>query len=216
MMKATQLGGTIEFGDKLRSLRTKAGLTQLDIAEKLDVSAAAIGAWENGRAKPRLTKLGQLAELLGTSAADLMGEDAAEAAISGTSRMVPLLGFAHMGEPCDEGNLADEVEVPASIADAHPRGFMVHAQGGCMDNRFPHDALLLVDPDMEPVNGQPVLAETADYGAVVRNYTRGRSTVMLTADSHSGEYDDILAGPDDEPVVCKGRVVWYMGERDER
>lgn len=206
----------MEFGDKLRSLRTKAGLTQLDIAEKLDVSAAAIGAWENGRAKPRLTKLGQLAELLGTSAADLMGEDATEAAISGTSRMVPLLGFAHMGEPCDEGDLADEVEVPASIADAHPRGFMVHAQGGCMDNRFPHDALLLVDPDMEPVNGQPVLAETSDYGAVVRNYTRGRSTVMLTADSHSGEYDDILAGPGDEPVVCKGRVVWYMGERDER
>lgn len=206
----------MEFGEKLRSLRTKAGLTQLDIAEKLDVSAAAIGAWENGRAKPRLTKLGQLAELLGTSAADLMGEDAAEAAISGASRMVPLLGFAHMGEPCDEGNLADEVEVPASIAEAHPRGFMVHAQGGCMDNRFPHDALLLVDPDMEPVNGQPVLAETADYGAVVRNYTRGRSTVMLTADSHSGEYDDILAGPDDAPVVCKGRVVWYMGERDER
>lgn len=206
----------MEFGEKLRSLRTKAGLTQLDIAEKLDVSAAAIGAWENGRAKPRLTKLGQLADLLGTSAADLMGEDATEAAISGTSRMVPLLGFAHMGEPCDEGNLADEVEVPASIADAHPRGFMVHAQGGCMDNRFPHDALLLVDPDMEPVNGQPVLAETSDYGAVVRNYTRGRSTVMLTADSHSGEYDDILAGPDDEPVVCKGRVVWYMGERDER
>lgn len=206
----------MEFGDKLRSLRTKAGLTQLDIAEKLDVSAAAIGAWENGRAKPRLTKLGQLAELLGTSAADLMGEDATEAAISGTSRMVPMLGFAHMGEPCDEGNLADEVEVPASIADAHPRGFMVHAQGGCMDNRFPHDALLLVDPDMEPVNGQPVLAETSDYGAVVRNYTRGRSTVMLTADSHSGEYDDILAGPGDDPVVCKGRVVWYMGERDER
>lgn len=206
----------MEFGDKLRSLRTKAGLTQLDIAEKLDVSAAAIGAWENGRAKPRLTKLGQLAELLGTTVADLMGEDATETAISGTSRMVPLLGFAHMGEPCDEGNLADEVEVPASIADAHPRGFMVHAQGGCMDNRFPHDALLLVDPDMEPVNGQPVLAETSDYGAVVRNYTRGRSTVMLTADSHSGEYDDILAGPDDEPVVCKGRVVWYMGERDER
>lgn len=206
----------MEFGDKLRSLRTKAGLTQLDIAEKLDVSAAAIGAWENGRAKPRLTKLGQLAELLGTSAADLMGEDASEAAISGTSRMVPLLGFAHMGEPCDEGNLADEVEVPASIAEAHPRGFMVHAQGGCMDNRFPHDALLLVDPDMEPVNGQPVLAETSDYGAVVRNYTRGRSTVMLTADSHSGEYDDILAGPDDAPVVCRGRVVWYMGERDER
>ena len=206
----------MEFGEKLRSLRAKAGLTQLDIAEKLDVSAAAIGAWENGRAKPRLTKLGQLAELLGTSAADLMGEDTTEAAIKGTSRMVPLLGYAHMGDFDDEGELCDEVEVPAAVADAHPRGFMVHAQGGCMDNRFPHDALLLVDPDMEPVNGQPVLAETEDHGAVVRLYTRGTSTVMLTADSHSGSYDDIIAGPGDFPVTCKGRVVWYMSEKDAR
>lgn len=206
----------MDFAQKLRQMREKAGLTQGDLADKLDVSRPAVSSWESGKIRPRLNKLQQLAELFDTTVADLMGDDTAEAAISGASRMVPLLGFAHMGEPCDEGNLADEVEVPASIAEAHPRGFMVHAQGGCMDNRFPHDALLLVDPDMEPVNGQPVLAETADYGAVVRNYTRGRSTVMLTADSHSGEYDDILAGPDDAPVVCKGRVVWYMGERDER
>lgn len=206
----------MDLGKKIRAHRDELGLTQAELADKLGLTYSSVSQWESGRATPRTPILRQLADLFDTTVADLMGEDAAEAAISGTSRMVPLLGFAHMGEPCDEGNLSDEVEVPASIADAHPRGFMVHAQGGCMDNRFPHDALLLVDPDMEPVNGQPVLAETADYGAVVRNYTRGRSTVMLTADSHSGEYDDILAGPGDEPVVCKGRVVWYMGERDER
>ena len=184
----------MEFSTRLKRIRLDSGLTQAELADKLGITNRAVGAWESGRSKPRLDKMKELAVLFDTTVADLMGEDAAEAAISGTSRMVPLLGFAHMGEPCDEGSLADEVEVPASIADAHPRGFMVHAQGGCMDNRFPHDALLLVDPDMEPVNGQPVLA----------------------ADSHSGEYDDILAGPGDEPVVCKGRVVWYMGERDER
>ena len=206
----------MDLGEKIRAHRDELGLTQAELADKLGLTYSSVSQWESGRATPRTPILRQLADLFNTTVADLMGEDATEAAISGTSRMVPLLGFAHMGEPCDEGNLADEVEVPASIADAHPRGFMVHAQGGCMDNRFPHDALLLVDPDMEPVNGQPVLAETSDYGAVVRNYTRGRSTVMLTADSHSGEYDDILAGPGDEPVVCRGRVVWYMGERDER
>ena len=206
----------MDLGKKIRAHRDELGLTQAELADKLGLTYSSVSQWESGRATPRTPILRQLADLFSTTVADLMGEDTTEAAISGTSRMVPLLGFAHMGEPCDEGSLADEVEVPASIADAHPRGFMVHAQGGCMDNRFPHDALLLVDPDMEPVNGQPVLAETSDYGAVVRNYTRGRSTVMLTADSHSGEYDDILAGPGDEPVVCKGRVVWYMGERDER
>lgn len=206
----------MDLGKKIRAHRDELGLTQAELADKLGLTYSSVSQWESGRATPRTPILRQLADLFGTTVAELMGEDTTETAISGTSRMVPLLGFAHMGEPCDEGSLADEVEVPASIAEAHPRGFMVHAQGGCMDNRFPHDALLLVDPDMEPMNGQPVLAETADYGAVVRNYTRGRSTVMLTADSHSGEYDDILAGPDDAPVVCRGRVVWYMGERDER
>lgn len=206
----------MDFSQRVRSYRNKFSFTQDDVARKLGVTSSAVSTWEAGRARPRLDKLQQLADLFGTTVADLMGEDGATAALRGTSRMVPLLGFAHMGEPCDEGALADEVEVPATIADAHPRGFMVHAQGGCMDNRFPHDALLLVDPDMEPANGQPVLAETEDFGAVVRNYTRGTSTVMLTADSHSGEYDDIVAGPDDPPVTCRGRVVWYMGERDER
>lgn len=206
----------MDLGKKIRAHRDELGLTQAELADKLGLTYSSVSQWESGRATPRTPILRQLADLFNTTVADLMGEDTTEAAIKGTSRMVPLLGYAHMGDFEDEGELCDEVEVPAAVADAHPRGFMVHAQGGCMDNRFPHDALLLVDPDMEPVNGQPVLAETSDYGAVVRNYTRGRSTVMLTADSHSGEYDDILAGPGDEPVVCKGRVVWYMGERDER
>ncbi len=206
----------MDLGKKIRAHRDELGLTQAELADKLGLTYSSVSQWESGRATPRTPILRQLADLFDTTVAELMGEDATEAAIKGTSRMVPLLGYAHMGDFEDEGDLCDEVEVPAAVADAHPRGFMVHAQGGCMDNRFPHDALLLVDPDMEPVNGQPVLAETSDYGAVVRNYTRGRSTVMLTADSHSGEYDDILAGPGDEPVVCKGRVVWYMGERDER
>lgn len=205
----------MNFSTKFRLLRAKSGLTQAEIADKLGITGRAVGAWESGRSKPRLDKMAEIAVLFDTTVADLMGEDAAEAAISGTSRMVPCWASPTWASRATRGTSPTRSR-SASIADAHPRGFMVHAQGGCMDNRFPHDALLLVDPDMEPVNGQPVLAETSDYGAVVRNYTRGRSTVMLTADSHSGEYDDILAGPDDAPVVCKGRVVWYMGERDER
>lgn len=206
----------MDLGKKIRRYRDGLGLTQAELASKLGLTYSSVSQWESGRAVPRTPVIRQLADLFGTTVSELMGEEADASAIKGTSRMVPLLGYAHMGDFEDEGELCDEVEVPASIADAHPHGFMIHAHGGCMDNRFPHDALLLVDPDMEPVNGQPVLAETEDHGAVVRLYTRGTSTVMLTADSHSGSYDDIVAGPGDFPVTCKGRVVWYMGERDAR
>ena len=145
-----------------------------------------------------------------------MGEEAEPVPFRASGTMMPLLGCAHMGEPCDEDSLHEMVEVPSDVAERHPNGFLVHAQGDCMDMIFPHDCVMLVDPDMEPVNGRPVLAETSDYGAVVRNLMRGATHCMLTAASHSGEYPDIMAGPDDEPITIKGRVVWYMRDRDDR
>lgn len=206
----------MDFGVKVRKLRDAAGLTQAELAEKLDVSRPAIGTWESGKVRPRLNELKELADLFGVTVAELMGEDAEPVPFRASGTMMPLLGYAHMGEPCDEDNLQEMVEVPSDVASRHPNGFLVHAQGDCMDMLFPHDCVLLVDPDMEPVNGRPVLAETSDYGAVVRNLMRGATHCMLTAASHSGEYPDIMAGPDDEPITIKGRVVWYMRERDDR
>ena len=207
----------MDFGQRLRSLRAKANMTQAELAQKLDVSRPAVGSWESGKIRPRLDKLSQIAELFGITVSELMGEPAGqERSVRGTSALVPLLGWAHMGEPVDEGELHEVVEVPAEVAAAHPRAFCVHAQGDCMDNLYPTDAILLVDPDMEPVSGCAVLAETVDHGAVVRLYMRGTSTVMLTASSHSGSYPDIVAGPDDDPISCRGRIVWYMRDHDDR
>lgn len=207
----------MDFGQRLRSLRAKANMTQAELAQKLDVSRPAVGSWESGKIRPRLDKLSQIAELFGITVSELMGEETSqERSVRGTSALVPLLGWAHMGEPVDEGELHEVVEVPAEVAAAHPHAFCVHAQGVCMDNLYPTDAILLVDPDMEPVSGCAVLAETVDHGAVVRLYMRGTSTVMLTASSHTGSYPDIVAGPDDDPISCRGRVVWYMRDRDDR
>ena len=207
----------MDFPQRVRSTREKLNLTQEDVAQRLGVTASAVSTWEAGRARPRLDKLTQLADLFGITVSELMGEPAGqERSVRGTSALVPLLGWAHMGEPMDEGELHEVVEVPAEVAAAHPHAFCVHAQGDCMDDLYPTDAILLVDPDMEPVSGCAVLAETVDHGAVVRLYMRGTSTVMLTASSHTGSYPDLVAGPDDDPISCRGRVVWYMRDRDDR
>lgn len=207
----------MELSKTIRLHRDRLGLTQAELGAKLGLTYSSVSQWESGRATPRPPVLKQLAELFGITVSELMGEPAGqERSVRGTSALVPLLGWAHMGEPVDEGELHEVVEVPAEVAAAHPRAFCVHAQGDCMDNLYPTDAILLVDPDMEPVSGCAVLAETVDHGAVVRLYMRGTSTVMLTASSHSGSYPDIVAGPDDDPISCRGRVVWYMRDHDDR
>ena len=121
-----------------------------------------------------------------------------------------------MGEFADEDECDRMVEVPANVAAAHPGGFCVHADGECMDNRYPSDSVLFVDPDMQPFDGCAVLAESEAYQSIVRKYSRGASALMLSPDSHSGSYDDIIVRPDDPPVTLKGVVVWYQAEEDLR
>lgn len=202
----------MEFGQRVKKLRIEAGLTQEDIAKKLGLSKTAVGAWENGRAKPRLDKMNQLSDLFGVPVSELLGERQ----VVGTSKLVPLMGYTHMGEAVDEDTCDRMVEVPTSVAEAHPSGYCVHADGGCMDNRYPDDSVLMVDPDMEPRNGCAVLAEVEGYRSVVRTYLRGASTLVLSPDSHSGAYEDIVIHAGDEPVALKGVVVWYQAERDVR
>lgn len=57
----------MELKDRIRNTRKDKGLTQGDVADALNISAAAVGSWESGRAKPRIDKLNELASLLGVS-----------------------------------------------------------------------------------------------------------------------------------------------------
>lgn len=202
----------MDFSERIKKLREDAGLTQEELAAKLGVSRPAVGMWENKRSRPRLDKMNQLSDLFGVPVSELLGERQ----VVGASKLVPLMGYTHMGEAVDEDTCDRMVEVPTSVAEAHPSGYCVHADGGCMDNRYPDDSVLMVDPDMEPRNGCAVLAEVEGYRSVVRTYLRGASTLVLSPDSHSGAYEDIVIHAGDEPVALKGVVVWYQAERDVR
>src|SRR5262245_29930418 len=53
------------FAGRLRELRTEAGLTQEELAEKVGVKRDAIARWERGRREPRVSNVHALAEALG-------------------------------------------------------------------------------------------------------------------------------------------------------
>lgn len=211
----------------LEALIESRGLKQVSFAKQIGASQPAVSTWLNGTRRPGDSVIQRICDVYKLTRDDIVSEryglyakmhGLAPDGIQpvGTSAMVPLLGCTHMGEPSDEYESDREVEVPASVVEAHPGCFCVHADGDCMDNRFPDDSVLLVDSRMRPYNGCAVLAETADYQSVVRVYNRGASTLMLSADSHTGEYDDIIVRPEDPPVTLKGVVVWYQAEEDLR
>ena len=108
------------------------------------------------------------------------------------------------------------VEVPEDVVTHHPDGFMLQVEGDCMDRAFPPGCLIMVDPDMEPRNGDAVVAATSPGESVLRRYARGAATLMLSPDSH-GVYDDLVFSGDDlAEVRLIGVVVWWQAYEDVR
>lgn len=61
----------MELGKKIKQLRFKAGLTQEQLAEKLNIGAQSVSKWENGVSMPDIASLPLLAEIFGVSIDDL-------------------------------------------------------------------------------------------------------------------------------------------------
>lgn len=71
-------GRTFEvLGDRLARLRRAKGLSKTDLADRLGVTVTSICYWEQGRSRPRLARLHELAALLGTSPTELLSRDSA-------------------------------------------------------------------------------------------------------------------------------------------
>lgn len=63
------------LGKNLRYLRKQKGLTQSDIADKLDIKRTMISAYEEGRSEPKLASLNILAGVFNVSVDELLNRD---------------------------------------------------------------------------------------------------------------------------------------------
>lgn len=60
------------MGDKLRTARLAAGLTQTQLAEKAGCHQKDVSRWESGNLEPKATTLKKLAQALGCSIDDIV------------------------------------------------------------------------------------------------------------------------------------------------
>ena len=63
----------MEFSARLKELRKKANVTQVEVAEKLGISQPAYASWERGIKKPTQENLVKIAQVLNASVDYLVG-----------------------------------------------------------------------------------------------------------------------------------------------
>lgn len=219
----THKGGVMDFSKMLRELRQKRGLSQEELADAIGVTRISVYKWEKGQTLPTVDKAYALANALKTSVHELMGEEQLlpiEAVVpKGSSAFVPMLelGTIHAGEPIEP--IGDEVivEVPLEVAKHHDGAFMLKVQGNCMNKRYPEGCHVLIDPHMEPTNGDAVAVMIDNENVLLRTYYKGNSALMLCADSYEDKYDDIIFDEDNyHEVTLVGVVCWFQAYKQAK
>jgi transcriptional regulator with XRE-family HTH domain len=75
----------VKLNENMRKLRKQLKLTQDQFAAKLDIKRSLLGAYEEGRAEPKLELLQKIAAVFNVSVDDLIGKDLEEGAASTSS-----------------------------------------------------------------------------------------------------------------------------------
>lgn len=204
------------ISQNIKRLRKQAGMTQVELAEKLDVARSTITQWETGWSSPRMGMVQKLAGVFGVTSAEMLAEptdlpDGAMLPSDARPAYAPLLGRVHAGDACEPDVIDDRIPIPYEVREAHPRGYFLEVEGGCMSRVYPEGCHIYIDPAQQPRNGSVAVVsiDGADY-VMRRLYNTGR-TVVLSPDSWDDCYEDIvITGEDGRTVEYVGTVVWFQ------
>lgn len=199
-------------------------VTQEQLADIAGVSRGAVAQWEGGFTEPRMGAIQKMADYFKIAKWNIIedgGMDELEftmpvnrprgamSPFSGGRAVVPLkvLGRVHAGELADEETIDKSIEIPQHVYESHKNAFLLEVDGDCMNRIIPSGYHVLVDPFIQPNNGDVAVVETPDYQAIMRRWYRGSSALMLVADSYE-EFEDIIFSQEDVSVKVLGTVVW--------
>lgn len=63
------------YGKKIKELRFKEGISQLELAVKLNVTQSTVSSWEIERTQPSFEIIEEMTNIFGCSVLDILGED---------------------------------------------------------------------------------------------------------------------------------------------
>lgn len=214
--------------ENIDALLLRYDINQEALARIVGVSQAAVSGWRHNK-RPSNANVKKICAYFGLEPNDILSDTYGLAAqergevikrpgrpiAASEPAFLPMrrLGRVHAGDPDEEYEDDGEVMVPAKVASGHPNGFVLTVVGGCMDNEIPEGYDAVVDPDASPRNGCVAVVEVEPGEALMRRWTLAGRTLVLSADSHTEEHDDIVLSAQDAPRLI-GVVVWAQRDME--
>ena len=103
------------------------------------------------------------------------------------------------------------VEVPAWIKANDSEAYAIVLNDDSVNRVFPEGCIVAVSPRSEPQNGSIAVVSIDNNDPILRRLYRTRQTLVLSPDSYSSEYRDIVVTEKgDHDVEFGGKVIWLQ------
>lgn len=202
-----------EFKDMLKYFRMREGLSQSELAKKLDVSASTISMYEVGNREPDFETEEKIADFFNTDLNTLRGKSV-ETFFTKSNITINVLGRVAAGLPMEAvENIIDTEEISEEMAKTGTY-FGLKIKGDSMEPRIYENDVVIVRKQDDAESGDIVIALVNGDDAVCKRllkYSGGISLVSL----NSSKYEPMMFSYEDvekKPVRIIGKVVELRGK----
>lgn len=147
-------------------------MTQAELAVKAGTTQQGIVSIESGRTK-RPRNLLEIAKALQTDATWLMDGGSFQTLAEVNTRKVPLISYVQAGALAHKNPIEafdGSFEYVMTDMDWSEHTFALRIDGDSMEPDFKEGDVIIVDPEIEPVPGEFVVAKNGDHEATFKKY----------------------------------------------
>ena len=150
------------FASNLKHLRLQAGMTQEDLAKKLDKDYSTIGKWELGQRSPIMTDVIRIAELFNISLEKLIGQsiiydNAEQIELDSNTIKIPVLGSIKAGIPIEaQQDIKEYIEIPKNWTRGGKSFYGLYISGDSMFPKYENKDIVIFEQtdDYQIANGK--------------------------------------------------------------
>lgn len=150
------------FATNLKHLRIQSGMTQEELAKKMDKDYSTIGKWELGQRSPIMTDVIKIADIFQVSLEKLIGSsmiyDNAEVVdINSDIVKIPVYGTIKAGIPIEsQSDIIDYIDIPKEWTRGDKKFYALKISGDSMYPKYSEDDIVIFEQndDKELYNGK--------------------------------------------------------------
>lgn len=168
------------FAERLKELRKKSKMTQIEFAKKFNIANGTVGNWESGNRQPDYDTINKIADYFNVTVDYLLGRESSSTPTTKDSIKVPVLGYVAAGIPIEAiENILDYEELDPSEFNPSYQYFGLKIKGDSMAPKIQDGDVVIVRSQSQIESGEIAIVCINGDNATCKQIKRHEDGISL-------------------------------------